>query len=88
MQIYNTFTDTWRSEIAMPSIFGRGSLSAVHANGIIYFCGGIANKNTVNSCGTYSMVTNTFGAMASMPQGVNHAAAATDGTKVYIAGGR
>ena len=71
----------------MPSLFG-GSISAVLVNKIIYFCGGITNSATITNCATYNMVSKAFGPMASLPLGVNHAAVATDGSKIYIAGGR
>ena len=93
MQIYNIAANTW-SSMFLPSntsgkIFG-GSMNAVHVNGVIYFCGGVdsSDRCTTNACGTYTIATKTFGAMASMPNAVNHAAHATDGTKIYIVGGR
>jgi hypothetical protein len=62
---------------------------AVYAAGVIFFCGGILNAVTVNKCGTYTLATQTFGSMAPLPLGVNHAAFAWDGQdSIFIAGGR
>jgi hypothetical protein len=70
----------------MPGNFG-GSLCAVAIDKTIYFCGGIKG-GTISSCGSYNVITGASGSMANLPTGVNHAAAATDGTKIYIFGGR
>lgn len=45
--------------------------------------------DTTDACIRYNTVTNKWeGGIAAMPQGVNHAAAATDGARMYVAGGR
>ena len=42
-----------------------------------------------DACIRYNTVTNKWeGGIAAMPKGVNHAAAATDGVRMYVAGGR
>ena len=62
---------------------------AVVYNDIIYFCGGInIYSQTTNACGKYTIASNSFSSMASLPRGVNHAAYATDGTSIYVIGGR
>ena len=86
MQTYTIATDTWAT-LAMPPGFG-GSLIAIYNRNHIYFCGGITNAVTVNTCGIYSLQWRVFSAMASLPVGVNHAAFACDGAKIYVAGGR
>ena len=69
--------------------FTTGSMSAVHANGVIFACGGINSGGaTVNPCTQYTTATGLFSAMASMPVGVNHAAYATDGVRFFVFGGR
>jgi hypothetical protein len=46
------------------------------------------NGATVNTCGKYTIATKAFGSMASMPVGVNHAAFASDSTRIFVVGGR
>ena len=45
--------------------------------------------DTTDACIRYNTVTNKWeGGIAAMPHGVNHAAAATDGKRMFVAGGR
>ncbi len=87
MQVYNTTSNTW-SVVLMPAGFG-GSVSAVYIEKAIYFCGGVFSGATLTACMKYNMITKDFSSIASMPQGVNHAAFATDGDdKIFVLGGR
>jgi hypothetical protein len=87
MQQYDPASNTWKV-VTMPAGFG-GSLSAVVANNVVHFCGGIFQGNTITMCGKYDLGSGTFGPMASIPVGVNHPAFATDGNnKIFIVGGR
>ena len=89
IQIYNTNTDSWNVMALQPAGTYGGSMAAVLANGIIYYCGGIANGGTINNCNTYNMGSNSFGSMAPLIVPVNHAAYAWDGQdKIYVIGGR
>ena len=63
-------------------------MSAVHRNGSIYFCGGIYNGNTVDSCTKFSLSSQSFSAIANMPFGVNHSSYAADSERFYVVGGR
>jgi N-acetylneuraminic acid mutarotase len=42
----------------------------------------------VATAAVYDIATNAWASIASMPLGVNHAAATTDGSKFYVIGGR
>lgn len=45
--------------------------------------------DTTDACIRYNTMTNKWeGGIAAMPHGVNHAAAATDGKRMFVAGGR
>lgn len=49
----------------------------------------LSADDTTDACIRYNTVTNKWeGGIASMPHGVNHAAAGTDGKLMYVAGGR
>ena len=61
---------------------------AVVVRNVIYFCGGIINSGTTSTCGKYDINTGSFSTMNGLPRGVNHAAYATDGVKIYVIGGR
>ena len=67
-----------------------GSLSTAVIGGMIYAAGGIVTGGfTVTNCAVYDPVANTWTSKASMPDaGRNHAAAGTDGTKLFVFGGR
>ena len=88
MQIYDTKANSW-SVILLPGNTYGGSMVAVLANGIIYFCGGITNGTTISNCNTYNLTSNNFGAMSPLVVPVNHAAYAWDNNdKIYVIGGR
>lgn len=59
----------------------------------VYYCGGIDETNTFthDACFQYDPASDTWAdpdTVPSMPQGRNHAAACTDGEKMYVFGGR
>ena len=91
LQIYNPATNSWSLGADLP--FGAGSSSTALINGKVYLAGGIvytgSTGSTTNRLVVYDPSTNTWSAdKAPMPQGRNHAAAATDGSKLYVFGGR
>ena len=92
IQIYNTGGNSWRTITipANPNTGDRygGSMNVALIAGIVYFCGGITNENTIASCGSYAMARGVFGAVPSMPVPVNHATYASDGSRMYVVGGR
>jgi glucose/arabinose dehydrogenase len=87
VQIYDPVANAWTTGADMP--WGGGSVNTAVIAGKIYAAGGIVSTFTVNNCAVYDPVANTWTAKAAMPDsGRNHAAAGTDGTKLYVFGGR
>jgi N-acetylneuraminic acid mutarotase len=50
--------------------------------------GGIVGSSSTTQSAAYNPATNTWRTIAAMPQGLNHAASATDGSRLYVFGGR
>ena len=86
VQIYDPATDTWTLGATAP--FATGSSSTALINGLVYMVGGIVGTGTVASAAVYNPATNTWASIAPMPLGRNHAAAGTDGRRLYVFGGR
>ncbi|MEM7309398.1 MAG: IPT/TIG domain-containing protein [Planctomycetota bacterium] len=91
VQIYDPVLDTWTVGADMP--WGGGSASSAAIGGQIYVAGGIVGttvetQSTVVNHAVYDPVLDAWTVLADMPAGRNHAAAATDGTRFYVFGGR
>ncbi|HZN66151.1 MAG TPA: kelch repeat-containing protein [Tepidisphaeraceae bacterium] len=92
VQIYNPSRNSWSLGNAMP--FNAGSVSAVRIGQWVYVAGGIVDfvqghgGTTTNQFARYHLLHNKWMRLPAMPRGVNHAAAATDGRRVYVFGGR
>lgn len=88
VQIYDPATNAWTTGASMP--WSAGSVSTALIGGQIYAAGGIVTAGfTVVNCAVYDPATDTWTTKASMPDsGRNHAAAGTDGAKLYVFGGR
>ncbi|MEX1024313.1 MAG: PKD domain-containing protein [Planctomycetota bacterium] len=86
LQRYDPATDAW-TELA-PLSWAGGSLATAVIDGKIYAAGGIVNTWTVNNTAVYDPDTDVWTSLAPMPQGRNHAAFGTDGSKLWIFGGR
>jgi N-acetylneuraminic acid mutarotase len=87
VQIYNPALNTWSVGANMPYPAGSGGSALI--NGEIYIAGGIINGVTINNVACYNPLLNTWTTnLASMPLARNHAAAATDGSLLYVFGGR
>lgn len=89
VQIYDPLTDSWTTGADMP--WGAGSCSSAVIDGMVYVCGGIVGSNTVGNAGVYDPVLDSWnpnGPLPPMPTPVNHAASATDGTYLWVFGGR
>ena len=92
LQIYDPVTNAWSHGAPIP--YGSGSANTVLIGDTIYYCGGIEYlpggvQATTDRCQVYSISTNTWSAeVAPMPKGRNHAATTTDGSKMYVIGGR
>lgn len=80
----------WTLGATMP--FTSGSASSALIGGKVYLAGGIdgAEVGTITSAAAYDPQLNSWSNIAPMPAGFgrNHAASATDGTRLYIFGGR
>ena len=50
--------------------------------------GGIVGSSTVSNAAVYDPVLDSWTPLPAMPTGINHAAASSDGEKVYVFGGR
>jgi N-acetylneuraminic acid mutarotase len=57
-------------------------------DGKIYVAGGIVSGSTTTLAAKYDPVTNQWTSIAPMPHARNHAASHTDGSKLYVFGGR
>jgi N-acetylneuraminic acid mutarotase len=87
VQIYDPTNNAWAQGAGMP--FVAGSSSSALIGGQVYVAGGITSSNsTTAAAARYDVSANTWTSVAAMPQGRNHAAAGTDGTKMFIFGGR
>jgi N-acetylneuraminic acid mutarotase/glucose/arabinose dehydrogenase len=87
VQIYDPVLNSWSLGTDMP--WPAVSCSTALIDGLIYVAGGIdGGLFTTTECGIYDPVLDSWAPMASMIDGRNHAAAGTDGEKMYIFGGR
>ena len=88
LQIYDPVLDSWSLGAPMP--WNGGSVSTALIGGKIYAHGGIVGSTTVDNCAVYDPQLDTWTALTPGPggKGRNHAAAGTDGQKLYIFGGR
>jgi N-acetylneuraminic acid mutarotase/glucose/arabinose dehydrogenase len=88
VQIFDPLTDSWSLGSPMP--WSAGSVSTALIGGKIYAAGGIVGNTTVDDCAEYDVAADTWTPKTPMPagQGRNHAAAASDGQRMFIFGGR
>jgi len=87
VQIYDPDTDTWTVGADMP--WAAGSVNTSLIDGLVYVAGGIVGSSTVSNVAAYDPQTDSWSALlAPMPKGRNHAAAATDGERMFVFGGR
>ncbi len=86
VQIYDPATNTWSLGAPMP--WSGGSCVSGRIGTQVYVGGGIVGSSTVANFAVYDLVANTWTALGALPVPVNHAAAATDGQRLFIFGGR
>jgi N-acetylneuraminic acid mutarotase/glucose/arabinose dehydrogenase len=88
VQIYNPVTNIWSTGAPMP--WNGASCSTALINGLIYAAGGIVDSLfTTDKLSTYDPGSDTWSTLLTpMPSARNHAAAGTDGHKLYLFGGR
>lgn len=94
VQVYDPATNRWSFAADLP--WKGGSVSTAVIGGRIYAAGGIVNSKPGQHAGTgsttqvarYDPATNRWTMLASMPRAANHTAAGTDGTRLFVFGGR
>ena len=88
VQFYDPVADTWTEGDSMP--WNAGSVQTCVIDGKLYAAGGIVGSSTVANVWRYDPAIDQWdaGPLADIPTPVNHAAAATDGTRFYVFGGR
>ena len=87
VQIYDPDTNSWSLGADMPWV--GGSVNTALISGRIYVCGGVEDDLfTTDNCAVYDPDADSWNMLAPMIDGRNHAAAGTDGRRLYVFGGR
>ena len=94
VQVFDAETETWTvSQYALP--WAGGSVATVAMGGVIYACSGLVHDNNLGlwvnptDCARWDPAGGAgWAPVAPIPRGVNHAAAGTDGARMYVFGGR
>jgi len=88
VQIYDQGLGAWAMGADLP--WPGGAVSTAVIGGRLYAAGGLAGGTTVDFCAVYDPALNAWQPRAALPfhQGRHHAAAGTDGKRLYIFGGK
>ena len=86
VQIYDPATESWRLGPAMP--FPAGSSATALIGSQVYLAGGIVGDSTTRLAARFDLEREVWTPIAPMPRARNHAAAGTDGTRLFVFGGR
>lgn len=86
VQIYDPVTELWRRGPDMP--FHAGSSATALIGDQVYVAGGIVGDTTTRYAARFDLVNETWHPIAPMPRARNHTAAATDGKRFFVFGGR
>lgn len=87
VQIYDIANDSWSLGAPMP--WNGGSCVTALIDGLMYVGGGnLQGAGTAANFASYDPVADAWTSLGAMPTGVNHAASGTDGSKLYVFGGR
>lgn len=88
VQIYDPLLDSWSLGAAMPWLGGSSNTAVI--DGLIYVAGGFVNGlTTTTEMAAYDPLLDSWSApLAAMVDGRNHAASGTDGTRLWVFGGR
>ena len=86
VQIYDPETDEWVIGPRMP--YPGGSVATAEIEGRVYVAGGIVADSTTRRAAVLDPVAMTWSPLPDMPIGRNHAAAGTDGRRLFVFGGR
>ncbi len=86
VQVYNPVRDEWR--LGPPLPYPTGSAASAVIGDQIYLAGGIVGDTTTRQAVRLNLATGEWHAIAPMPRARNHSAAATDGRRLFVFGGR
>ncbi|MBC8163707.1 MAG: hypothetical protein H7Z42_21070 [Roseiflexaceae bacterium] len=86
VQIFDPRANRWTLGADMP--FATGAAASALIGGEVYLAGGIVGSSTTSRLARYSPASNTWTELTAMPQGRNHAAATSDGQRLFVFGGR
>ena len=86
VQIFDPAANRWDFGPRLPS--SAGSMASARIGSWIYLAGGIGEHGTTDSAYRFDPAAGSFAPIAPMPRPRNHAAAATDGRRLFIFGGR
>jgi N-acetylneuraminic acid mutarotase/glucose/arabinose dehydrogenase len=88
VQIYDPALDAWSLGASLP--WPGGAVGTAVIGGRIYAAGGLSAGTTVDLCAAYDPAANAWQPRASLPfhQGRHHAAAGTDGKRLFLFGGK
>ena len=87
VQLYDTKKNKWKTGAAYPH-GPAASIQIVTINRVVYACGGLTAMGVTRNCAKYLVDVNKWSPFRSMLFSVHHAAAGTDGSKMYVFGGR
>lgn len=87
VQIYDIATDSWSVGTPMP--WNGGSCVTALIDGLMYVGGGnLQGAGTAANFAVYDPVADSWTSLGAMPTAVNHAASGTDGSRLFVFGGR
>jgi N-acetylneuraminic acid mutarotase len=86
VQIFDPVQNRWTFGPSLPA--AAGSMASALIGAQIYLAGGIGEHGTSGSAWRFDPAAGTFTPIAPMPRPRNHSAAATDGRRLFIFGGR
>ncbi|MCB0029883.1 MAG: hypothetical protein KDE28_18340, partial [Anaerolineales bacterium] len=86
VQIYNPALDSWRLGAPLP--FPAGLATATLISNQIYLVGGVVGGVTTPAAARYDPLGNSWASLPALPQGRHYASAGTDGSRLFIFGGR
>ncbi len=86
VQIFEPTTSRWSLGPSMP--FAAGSSASAVIGSRVYVGGGIVDGRTTSRMAELDLSTMTWRERSPMPRPRNHAAAGTDGSRLYLFGGR
>ena len=86
LQVYDPATGMWRFGPDMP--FPAGASASAVIGSMIYVAGGLVKNATTNLVARFDLATEFWSLVAPMPRARHHAAAGTDGQRLFVFGGK